>query len=172
MNSVKETRNERMAWWHDEKFGMFVHWGLFSHIGRGEQVLARDLMPLEEYEAHAADFKPDPEWAGRIAEQAVASGATYVVLTTRHHDGYCLWDTGTHEYNAPNTGPGRDLVREFTDTMRKHGLRVGLYYSVVNWRWKGYWDPEAYPEDLPKIVDEMHAQVTELMTHYGKIDIL
>ncbi len=151
---------------------MFVHWGCYSVLGRGEQVILRDQMPLDEYLPIANEFKPAADWAERIADQAERLGAKYVVLTTRHHDGYCLFDTKTHDFNAVRTGPGRDLIREYVDAIRRRGLKVGLYYSVVNWRWRGFWDRKRYADDLPKIVQEIHDQVGELMNNYGKIDIL
>lgn len=104
---------ERMVWWHEAKFGMFVHWGCYSVLGRGEQILMRDFMPIEEYRKIADDFQPAPDWADQIADQAVRAGAKYVVLTTRHHDGYCLFDTETDPFNAVNSGPGRDLIAEY-----------------------------------------------------------
>jgi len=166
------TRAARMAWWHQAKFGMFVHWGCYSVLGRGEQVLLRDFMPLSEYMEIANRFHPASDWADQVADQAVRAGARYVVLTTRHHDGYCLFRTHTDAFNAAETGPGRDLVAEYVQALRKRDLKVGFYYSIINWRWHAFWDPEGYAEELPKIVDEIHAQVRELLTHYGKIDIL
>ncbi len=164
--------DERMAWWHDAKFGMFVHWGCYSVLGRGEQIILRDMMPLSEYDALAKRFEPAADWADQIADQAIRAGAKYVVLTTRHHDGYCLFDTDTDTFNALQTGPKRDLVSEYVAALRKRNLRVGFYYSIVNWRWHGFWEPQAYPEDLPRMVDEIHTQVRELMTNYGPVDIL
>ena len=173
MNSQADaTRKERMAWWHDAKFGMFVHWGCYSVLGRGEQVIMRDLMPLDEYLKIADDFKPADDWADKLADHAVRSGARYVVLTSRHHDGYCLWDTASHGFCAPKTGPGRDLIAEYVTALRRRGMKIGLYYSIINWRWRGFWDPVKYKEDLPRIVDEIHTQVRELLTGFGKIDIL
>jgi alpha-L-fucosidase len=169
---AETTRVERMAWWHEAKFGMFVHWGCYSVLGRGEQAIVRDLMPLDEYLPIANDFKPASDWAGKLADHAVRSGAKYVVITTRHHDGYCMWDTATHDFNAVQTGPGRDLIAEYVQALRDRNLKVGFYYSVINWRWHGFWDPHGYPEELPKIVDEIHAQVRELLTNYGSVDIL
>ncbi|RMD80554.1 MAG: hypothetical protein D6820_06535 [Lentisphaerae bacterium] len=166
-----ETAN-RMQWWRDARLGMFVHWGCYSVLERGEQIMLRDLMPLAEYKKIADDFKPAADWADQIAEQAVRMKAGYVVLTTRHHDGYCLFDTKTDPWNAVNTGPGRDLIREYVEAIRKRGLKVGLYYSLVNWRWHAFWDPEHYADELPAMVEEVHQQVTELMSNYGKIDIL
>jgi alpha-L-fucosidase len=165
-------RQERLAWWFEARFGMFVHWGCYSVLGRGEQILLRDFMPMDEYAAIADDFHPAADWADQVADQAVRAGAKYVILTTRHHDGYCLFDTKTDPFNAAKTGPGRDLIAEYVAALRKRNLKVGFYYSIINWRWKGFWDTEKYADDLPKIRDEIHEQVRELLTNYGKIDIL
>jgi alpha-L-fucosidase len=151
---------------------MFVHWGCYSTLARGEQVILRDMMPLDEYQKIADDFEPAPDWAEQVAEQAVRMGARYVVLTTRHHDGYCLFDTKTDAFNAVQTGPGRDLIAEYVAALRQRGLGVGFYYSVVNWRWHGFWDSERYAHELPLIRQQFHDQVIELMSNYGKIDIL
>ena len=169
---ASESRERRLAWWKEARFGMFVHWGCYSVLGRGEQILLRDFMPLEEYRVVAARFRPADDWAEVVAEQAVRAGARYVVLTTRHHDGYCLFETETDPFNAARTGPGRDLIEEYVEALRKRDLRVGFYYSIINWRWRGFWDPQRYADELPRIVEEIHAQVRELLTHYGKIDIL
>ncbi len=163
---------DKLKWFRDAKLGMFVHWGCYAVLGRGEQILNRDMMPLDEYEPIAQDFKPEPDWAERLAERAVKMGAKYVVLTTRHHDGYCLFDTRTHDFNAVKTGPGRDLITEYVQAARAAGLKVGFYYSVVNWRWRGFWDPKGHADDFPKIADEMYTQVHELMSNYGKVDML
>ena len=172
MSRPSAAEADRLAWFRDARLGMFVHWGCYSVLGRGEQIMWRDLMPWDEYRPLADRFAPDPDWARELAAEAKRMGARYVALTTRHHDGYCLFGTETHDFNAVDTGPGRDLVAEFVDAVRAEGLRVGFYYSVHTWRWPGFWSPERYPEDLPRIVEEMHAQVEELMTRYGDIDIL
>ncbi len=164
--------DQRLAWFRDAKFGMFVHWGCYSQIARGEQIVSRDMMPLGEYDQLAAAFKPAPDWADRIAQLAVDAGARYVVLTTRHHDGYCLFNTATHDFNATKTGPGRDLISEYVQAIRRAGLKVGFYYSLVNWRWRGFWDPTHHADEHPAITQEVHTQVRELMTNYGHVDIL
>jgi len=164
--------SERMKWFREAKFGMFVHWGMYSVLGRGEQIMGRDLIPPAEYDPLAEDFRPEAGWADRLAQQAVDAGMKYVVLTSRHHDGYCLFDTATQPFNAARTGPGRDLIAEYVEAARAAGLKVGLYYSILNWRWHGTWDAVKYSDELPRMVEEVHEQVRELMTRYGKIDIL
>lgn len=133
------SRAERMAWWHEAKFGMFVHWGCYSVLGRGEQVIVRDRMPLDEYRELADRFQPAADWADQVADQAVRAGTRYVVLTTRHHDGYCLFDTKTDPFNAAQTGPGRDLVAEYVEPLR-------------NSRWKISGLPEDPPCDLAPVI--------------------
>ena len=121
------------------------------------------MIPQDEYERLADDFHPAHDWADTLCASVAAAGANYVVLTTRHHDGYCLWDTSTHNFNAAKTGPGRDLISEYVVAARKHDLRVGFYYSVHTWRWKCFFDPKTYADDLPLMAEEMHRQLTELM---------
>ncbi len=162
----------RLAWFRAARFGMFVHFGCYAAAGRGEQIMLRDLIPAEEYARFAADFDPHPGWADELCAAAKGAGATYIVLTTRHHDGYCLFDTATHDFNAVQTGPGRDLIDEYVAAARAAGLRVGFYYSVHTWRYRGFWDPAGYPDDLPLMRAEMYAQVEELMSNYGAIDLL
>ena len=164
--------NDRRGWFREARLGMFVHWGMYSVLGRGEQIMWRDLMPMAEYVPYAEQFRPAADWARKLAQQARDAGMKYVVLTTRHHDGYCMFDTATHNFNAVKTGPRRDLIAEYVEALREAGLKVGFYYSLLTWRWHGYWSPERYPEELPRIREEVHAQVRELMTRYGKIDIL
>ena len=165
-------QTDRLDWFRDARLGMFVHWGCYSVLGRGEQVMFRDLMPWEEYRPLADRFSPARDWATGLAEQAERMGARYVALTTRHHDGYCLFGTRTHDFNAVATGPGRDLVAEFVEAVRARGLRVGFYYSVHTWRWPAFWAPDRYPEPLPLMVEELHEQVEEIMSAYGTIDLL
>jgi len=171
-NKAHEGRAQKLEWFKQARLGMFVHWGIHAVLGRGEQILSRDVMPLTEFEPLADEFRPRSDWAERLAEDAVRAGMKYVVLTTRHHDGYCLFDTCTDSFNAAKTGPGRDLVAEYVQALRAAGLKIGLYYSLMNWRWRGYWDAASYPDEAQQMVSEAHAQVCELMTNYGEIDVL
>ncbi|MHC4915824.1 MAG: alpha-L-fucosidase [Planctomycetota bacterium] len=164
--------DDTLKWFRDARFGIFIHWGIYAPFGRGEQIMCRDMMPLAEYEPLADDFRPSGGWAERLAAEIADAGAKYAVLTTRHHDGFCLFDTATHDFNAAKRGAKRDLVAEFADAARGAGLRVGFYYSLLNWRWHAYWDPAGYEDEFPAMVEEVHAQVRELMSGYGKIDVL
>ncbi len=170
--SPETTSNPSLEWFRDARFGMFVHWGIYSVRARGEQIICRDLVPLAEYEPLADEFHPPVGWAEKLATRAADAGMKYMVLTARHADGYCLFDTATHDFNAAKTGPKRDLVAEYVEAVRGAGLKVGIYYSLLNWRWHAYWDPAGYAREFPAMVDEIHAQVRELMANYGKIDVL
>ena len=165
-------RKRRMAWWNDARFGMFVHWGLYSVVGRHEWVQNNEQIPRDEYEAIAMDFKPRRNCARSWAKLAKKAGMKYMVLTTKHHDGYCLWDTATTDYNAAQTGPGRDLVAEYVAACRAEGLRVGFYFSMMDWRHTDGLKCLKGEPARQRFVKYIHNQVKELMSRYGKIDIL
>ncbi len=166
------TRSERLQWWHDARFGMFVHWGLYAVLGRHEWAMNRERIPVEEYEKLAADFQPKPRPMREWAQLAVDSGMKYMVMTTKHHEGFCLWDSDQTDYNAARLGPKRDLVAEYVETCREYGLKIGFYYSLMDWH---------HPDGVRCLVDEdarrrfvdfTYGCVEELMTRYGEIDIL
>ncbi|MBF0245634.1 MAG: alpha-L-fucosidase [Planctomycetes bacterium] len=170
--STARTRSQRMKWWHDARFGMFIHWGLYSQLGRHEWVMNRECIPVKEYEHLADSWKPRASAPREWAKLAKAAGMKYMVMTTKHHEGFCLWDTKQHDYNAAARGPGRDLVREYVEACRHAGLKVGLYYSLLDWH---HPDASACIHDeraRRRFVDFTHACVRELMSNYGRIDIL
>jgi len=164
---------KRMEWWNEARFGMFIHWGLYSILARGEWVLLVERIPLKEYAKLADRFKPPksftPESWVKLAKE---SGMKYMVLTTRHHDGFCLFDSKVSDFTSVKTAAKRDFVREYVDACRKHNMRVGFYYSLLDWRFPGYFDREKYPESFEQMVEQAHQQVRELMTNYGKVDYL
>ena len=163
---------QRIAWFHQARFGLFVHWGLYSLLERGEWVMFRERIPTAEYEPLADQFTGEHFDADAIARLAVEAGMKYAVLTTRHHEGFCLWDTQVTDFNSVKRGAKRDFVREFVEACRRHDLRVGLYISDKDWRQPGYWNPDKHPDSARRMVDELHAMVIELLSDYGQIDLL
>jgi alpha-L-fucosidase len=167
-----EDRIQRMKWWHQAKFGMFIHWGLYSVIGRHEWVMESEGIPVSEYKELTKKFNPKPNVAREWAKLARKAGMKYMVMTTKHHEGFCLFDTKTTDYCAPKQACGRDLVDEYVKAARAEGLRIGFYYSLMDW-----YHPDGVlcaedEEARKRFVKYIHTQVRELMTNYGKIDIL
>ncbi len=173
------------AWFTHDRFGMFVHWGLYSMPARHEWIKNYECIPEEKYDKYLKYFNPDlydpREWA-RMAKDA---GMKYVVFTSKHHEGFCMWDSQFTDYKCTNTPAGRDLLMEFVDAFRAEGLRVGFYYSLIDWHHPQFPidknhprrnDPDAYEQskdrDMKVYAQYMRDQVTELLTNYGKIDIL
>ena len=182
---------KRLEWWTDARFGMFIHFGLYSLPSRHEWYKTTKQVPEETYEDYFRNFNPDKFNAREWARMAKAAGMKYVVLTTKHHEGFCLWDSKFTDYKITNTPFGRDLVREYVDALRAEGLKVGFYYSLIDWhhpdftidivhprRVGNFWDCTAdYSQvnakrDMAKYRQYMKDQVRELLTNYGKIDII
>jgi alpha-L-fucosidase len=164
---------EKWRWFPESRFGMFIHWGAYAAYGRGEQVLFREHLDQKEYGEAACRWNPQQYDAAAWAHTAKRAGMKYAVLTTRHHDGFCLWDSKYTDYSVGKQAPKRDFVREFADAFRAAGLRVGLYYSLADWRIPAYWEgPENDPEGWEGFRTYVHNQVEELLTDYGKIDIM
>jgi len=179
---INERRTE---WFENARFGMFIHWGLYAIPARGEWVRSFEEISNDEYQKYFDEFNPvffDPvSWA----QAAKNAGMKYAVLTAKHHDGFCLFDSELTDYKSTNTKAGRDIVREFLDAFRSEGLKVGLYYSLLDWHhddYPAYRDPfhpmrnnKAYKDksyNFEKYLDYLHGQVRELCTNYGKIDIM
>jgi len=167
-----DNRERRMKWWHDARFGMFIHWGVYSTIGRHEWAMENEAIPVAEYEQFAKQFQPKPNAPREFARLAKRAGQKYMVMTTKHHEGFCLFDTKTTNYCAPKQGPGRDLVREYVDGARAEGLRVGFYYSLMDWHHPDGARCATDEAARRRFVDYLHEHIRELMTNYGKIDIL
>src|SRR5258705_866328 len=170
--STSADRARRMQWWHDAKFGMFIHWGVYSVLGRHEWVMEHEGIPVKEYEVYSDQFKPKPNAARDWARLARRSGMKYMVMTTKHHEGFCNFDSKLTNYCATKRGPGRDLVREYVEAARAEGLRFGFYYSLMDWH---HPDGARCMKDEAarrRFVDYIHGQVKELMTNYGKVDVL
>lgn len=164
--------DDRLVAMNRDKLGVFIHWGLYSVLGDGEWVMFQRKIPKAEYNRLADVFRPPKDFSPREwVKLAKKAGARYCVFTTRHHDGFALWDTKTTDFNSVKTASGRDYVREFCEACREEGLRVGLYYSLMNWQ---YWnqhmpyDKSVWDEQVRVAVEGLR----ELMTDYGKIDYL
>jgi len=169
---IASTRAERMGWWREARFGMFIHYGLYALVGRNEWVMSLENIPIAEYETLAQQFNPKPGAPRAWAKLAKAAGMKYMVLTTRHHEGFSLWNSKANPYNSVNYGPKRDIVAEFVAACREFDLKIGFYTSLMDWRhpdgWRCAFDMEARARFNAYIRDINR----ELLTQYGKIDIM
>ena len=163
-----------MAWWRDAKLGVFVHWGLYAIPAKGEWHMFNDHVPAADYAKLAQQFRPkhyDPDKWAKIAKSA---GAGYMVMTARHHDGFALWDSpgSFGHYDAMHSAAHTDFIRQYVGAVRRQGLRVGIYYSPLDWRFPAYFNIRGLPENAAAFRKQTYDQVEELTSRYGKIDIL
>ncbi len=162
----------RMEWWHAAKFGMFIHFGLYSLRARHEWSLETEAVPMAEYQPLAKQFSPKPGSAYAWAKLAKAAGMKYMVMTTKHHEGFCNFDSKLTDYCATKQGPKRDLVREYVEAARSEGLHVGFYYSLMDWHHPDGARCATDEAARQRFVEYTHGLIRELMTNYGKIDVL
>lgn len=173
------------SWFTHDRFGMFIHWGLYAMPARHEWVKNFEMIPEEKYDKYFQYFDPDLYDPKDWARQAKAAGMKYAVLTTKHHEGFCMFDSKYTDYKCTNTPAGRDLVKEYVDAFRAEGLKVGFYYSLIDWHHPQFPIDRMHPRraddnavelnegrDMHKYAEYMRNQVTELLTNYGRIDIL
>lgn len=177
-------RFEKSLWFRNLRFGMFIHWGLYAVAAKGEWIKSLQKISDEDYDKYFGMFDPVDFDAHNWAKCAKEAGMKYAVLTAKHHDGFCLFDSKFTDYKITNTKLKKDVVKEFLNAFRVQGLKVGLYYSLLDWRhehYPAYKDPfhpmrdnPKYdtPRDFSKYLDYMHAQVKELVSNYGKIDLM
>ena len=161
----------KQDWFNERKLCMFIHYGLYSQLARGEWTQFYERMPPAELSALADTFSPVNFDAEDLVLRAKNAGFKYACLTSRHHEGFCLYDSKVSDFNAMKY-VGRDLLREFVDACRKHDMKVGVYYSLLDWHFKGYFDHEKHQESKQKMVKQAFEQVREILTNYGKIDYL
>src|SRR5947208_6034260 len=127
-----DAATSRVAWWHDAKFGLFIHWGVYAIPGRGEWVQWNEQIPRNEYAKLAEQFNPGHFSAEKWAQTAKDAGMKYVVLTARHHDGFALFDDSGSDFTVMKSAAKRDFVAEYVKGVRDAGLGVGLYYSLLD----------------------------------------
>lgn len=151
--------------------GLFIHWGLYSILGRGEWVMYRERIPEDKYALLADIFNPEFFNPEQWCYEAKKAGMRYMVFTTRHHDGFALFNSRHDRFNSFCTAARRDFVAEYVAACRKYELGVGLYYSLGNWRY-GIMKETDSLEKSQNMLQLAHRQVEELMSNYGKIDIL
>jgi alpha-L-fucosidase len=166
------SRARRMQWWHDAKFGMFIHFGLYSVLGRHEWAMENEAIPVKEYEQLAKRFNPKPNGARDWARLAKQAGQKYMVMTTKHHEGFCNFNSKLTDYCAPKQAAGRDLVTEFVNAARAEGITPGFYYSLMDWHHPDGARCATDEAARRRFVDYIHGQIRELMTNYGKIGVL
>lgn len=181
----REAYLKRMEWYINDRFGMFIHWGLYSIPARGEWLRSNEEITKADYMKYFDEFDPidyDPKKWAKLAKEA---GMKYVVLTAKHHDGFCLFDTKTTDFKATNTKCKRDLIKEYIEALREEGLKVGLYYSIIDWYHEDYphYGDKIHPmrnnkeysnenRNFDNYLKYMHEQVRELCSNYGQIDVL
>lgn len=163
---------KRIEWWREARVGLFMHWGVYSILGRGEWVQWNEQIPTAEYAQLMLQFHPEHFSAEEWAQTAKRSGMKYVVLTSRHHDGFALFDDPGSDFTAMKSSAHRDFVGQYVKAVRDAGLGVGLYYSPLDWRFPGFFFPDLYRDSAVALREQYRRQIVELATHYGKLDIL
>jgi alpha-L-fucosidase len=182
---IIEERWTRTEWFRQARFGMFIHWGIYAIPARGEWVRSQERISIEDYEPFYDEFNPEDYNPRQWAKAAKEAGMKYAVMTAKHHDGFCLFDSKLTDYKATNTPAKRDLLREYIEAFRDEGLKVGLYYSLLDWHHPDYpafgdrhhpmRDNESFKDrqqDFSRYVEYIHGQVRELLTGYGELDIM
>jgi alpha-L-fucosidase len=171
---TKEAMDARMAWWRDAKFGMFIHWGLYAIPagewrgqkvpGIGEWIMHRGKIPKEEYASLQQQFHPVKYDARQWVRFAKQAGMKYIVITSKHHDGFCLFDSKLTDYDMPGTPYGKDLLKPLADACHEEGIKICWYHSIMDW-----YHPQAHSEQY---FEYMRGQLKELLTNYGEIGVL
>src|SRR5688500_8831875 len=174
------SKDERMQWWREARFGMFIHWGVYAvpagrwqgQVGGGEWIMEHRKIPISQYEPLAEQFTAenyDPaEWAALARE----AGMKYVVITSKHHDGFARWESKLSEWDVMRTPHEQDLLAPLADAVRKEGLHFGLYHSIMDWHHPDYQPRRAYNDlakgepDFNRFRQYLHGQVEEIITSY------
>jgi alpha-L-fucosidase len=177
--------NPEHAWFTHDRFGMFVHWGLYALPARHEWVMNRERIHTEDYEKYFDYFEADLYDPRAWAKAAKEAGMKYVVLTTKHHEGFAMWDSALTDYKVTKTPHGKDVVAAYVEALREADLKVGFYHSLIDWHHPDYTVDPVHPRrddenaaslnedrDMNKYRDYLHGQVRELLSNYGTIDYI
>jgi alpha-L-fucosidase len=180
-------KDARLQWWTDARFGMFIHWGLYALPARHEWVKKYERLSDADYQKYFEQFNPDLYEPRAWAKMARAAGMKYAVITAKHHEGFTLFDSKFTDYKATKTPAGRDLLKEWVEAFRAEGLKVGFYYSLIDWHHPSYTIDRVHPQsaqtdaeyaalnagrDMNVYRQYLKDQVRELLTNYGRIDII
>lgn len=181
---IKKTDGDT-GWFIRDRFGMFIHFGVYAAGARGEWFQSIERIPAESYARYASHFDPDLFDAKDWARRARAAGMRYAVMTAKHHDGFCMFDSQYTDFRSTALPAGRDFIREYTEAFRAEGLKVGIYYSLIDWHHPDYQidifhplrrDPRAsalnQTRSMDRYRDYVFRQVQELLTNYGKLDVI
>jgi alpha-L-fucosidase len=186
-DETEEQKTERLAWWTEARFGMFIHWGLYAEAARHEWVKKNERISDEAYQKYFEMFNPDLFDAKEWAKKAKAAGMKYAVITTKHHEGFNMFKSAYTDYNIMNTPYGKDIIKEWVEAFRAEGLGIGFYYSLIDWHHPEYTIDRVHPQsanskeeyealnkgrDMGVYREYLKNQVREILTNYGKIDIL
>lgn len=186
-DETEAQKAERLSWWTDARFGMFIHWGLYAQAARHEWVKNRERITTEDYQKYFEIFNPDLFEPSEWARKAKAAGMKYAVITSKHHEGFTLFDSKFTDYKVTNTPYGKDIIKEWVEAFRAEGLKIGFYYSLIDWHHPDYTIDRVHPQrvttqeeydalnkgkDMAVYRRYLKDQVREILTNYGKIDIL
>ncbi|MCG6923159.1 MAG: alpha-L-fucosidase [Acidobacteria bacterium] len=169
---------EARAWFRDARFGLFIHWGVYSVLGRGEWVMQNEKIPIAEYEKLPPRFNPTEFDPTAWVAMAKAAGMRYITITSKHHDGFAMYDSKTSDYDIVDRTPyGKDVLKMLAEECRKEGLKLFFYYSQLDWHHPDYfprgrtgqWSGRPEAGEWDRYLDYMDAQLTELLTGYGPL---
>lgn len=187
LKQTKDQKDIRMKWWREARFGLFIHWGLYAipagewkeETNHAEWILTTAQIPVEQYEKFALQFNPTAFNAAEWVRYAKDAGMKYIVITSKHHDGFCLFDSKHTDYDVIDATPfKRDILKELAEECRRQGLKMCFYHSIMDWHHPDYlprrsWeDRSAEGANLDRYVDYMKKQLAELLTNYGELGVL
>lgn len=173
------------SWFEHDRFGIFIHWGLYSLAARHEWIKQFEKMPDSKYDRYFRRFDPDLYDPDEWAAAAAGAGMKYFVITTKHHEGFCLWDSDLTDYKATNTPAGRDLLKPMVEAFRNRNMKTGFYHSLLDWRHPDFVIDDLHslrdspdraklnkPRNQARYIKYLHGQTRELLTNFGRVDLM